>query len=100
MKINKFLNGKISELNNIIFDLDDNFTSHDFLKKFAKLFECEYIEFLYECKGKGAFQNVHSQIALFLSLNSPVLRICKTESKVKSENIFGEIDEIQGWKKL
>lgn len=99
MEINDFLKGEISELINIIHNLDDEFTSHDFLKKFAKLFEPEYISFLDKYSRKGAFQNVHSQIARFLSENSTILGIAKTK-KVMSENIFGEMDEIQSWKKL
>lgn len=99
MEINDFLKGKISELVNIIHNLDDEFTSHDFLKKFAKLFELEYISFLDKYSSKGAFQNVHSQIARFLSENSTILGIAKTK-KVMSENIFGEMDEIQSWKRL
>jgi hypothetical protein len=99
MEINDFLKEKINELINIIHSFDDEFTSHDFLKKFTKSFEPEYISFLNKYSRKGAFQNVHSQIARFLSKNSLFLGIAKTR-KVMSENVFGEMDEIQSWKRL
>ncbi|HAN79706.1 MAG TPA: hypothetical protein DCQ31_19065 [Bacteroidales bacterium] len=99
MSINDYLNRNISLLeSDIISQLDNEFNSHDFIMKFAKQFEKDYILFLYAYKGNEAFRNVHSQIARFLSENSALLGICKTH-KVKSQNVFGEIDEIQAWKK-
>ncbi len=98
MEIKVFLKGEISELVNIIHSLDVEFTSHDFLKKFAKLYEPVYVRFL-DKYSTDAFQNVHSQIAHFLSKNSAILGIVKTK-KVMSENIFGEMDMIQSWKRL
>lgn len=99
MSINSFLGAHISDLSLIISRLKAEFTSHDFLKKFAKEFEEQYIEFLNIYKGNGAFQTVHSQIALFLSENEITLGIIKT-NKEKSENIFGEEDYVQGWRKV
>lgn len=98
MDIKKFLNSQINDLKNIINNLDFEFTSHDFLKKFAKNFERDYILFLDYYKDRDAFQIVHSQIGRFLSENAGDLNIKKTK-KVPSENIFGEIDDIQEWSK-
>ena len=99
MSINSYLGSHISDLSDIISRLGDEFTSHDFLKKFAKEYEEHYIDFLYSYRGTGAFQTVHSQIALFLSENEKSLGIFKT-NKEKSKNIFGEEDYIQGWRKI
>jgi hypothetical protein len=62
----------------IINNLNNEFKSHDFLKKYAKRFEREYIDFLSKYGDNGAFQTVHSQIARFLSDNALLLRIEKT----------------------
>lgn len=96
--INNFMAQNFSDLEAIVFGLNQEFNSHDFIKKFAKKFESNYVEFLYNYKASH-FQTVHSQIALFLSNNADELKIRKTRI-VKSETIFGEFDEIQGWEKL
>jgi len=93
------MNQHIPEIRIIISELNVTFTSHAFLKKFAKRFERDYINLLNEHNGNEAFRKVHSQIAKFLSVNETTFRIVKT-SKEPSENIFGEIDEIQAWKKV
>ena len=99
MTLKDFLQRNISHLqNDIISELETEFNSHDFIKKFAKRFEGDYIDFLNNYKGQDAFRTVHSQIAKFLADNEADLNICKTQ-KVRSENVFGEMDEIQGWKK-
>jgi len=98
MTIDEFLNQEFRQLSVIIDSLEIEFNSHDFLKKFAKKYEKDYVEFLSDFKKNSPFQKVHSQIARFLSKNRKELNICKTK-KVPSENVFGEIDEIQGWKK-
>jgi hypothetical protein len=99
MTINDFLTEKINELkNDIIPSLKNEFSSHAFLQKFAKNYEEDYIDFLSANKRIGAFQNVHSQIARFLSDNTTVLNISKTERR-ESKNIFGEMDVIQWWEK-
>ncbi len=89
----------IPEIRLIISELNTVFNSHDFLKKFAKRFERDYINFLNDHFGNEAFRNIHSQIAKYLSENSTTLQIHKKQ-RVKSENIFGETDEIQEWEKV
>ena len=100
MSVHDFLNKNISLLiSGIISKLDTEFNSHDFIKGFSKIFEEDYINFLYNYKGKGAFKTVHSQIGKFLSLKKTALGIQKME-KVKDEHIFEEEDKIQAWKKI
>lgn len=79
---------------------DDEFSSHDFIEKFAKQYEVDYIEMLvkYQRTGK-AFHTVHRLIARHLSLNMLTLHIDKTKKKA-SENVFGVVDKIQWWKKI
>ncbi|MBN2890864.1 MAG: hypothetical protein JXL97_03270 [Bacteroidales bacterium] len=99
MSINNFMQQNINHLrNDIISELESEFNSHDFIKKIAKRFEPDYVDFLNKYRGSDAFRTVNSQIAKFLADNALSLNIHKTQ-KVKSENVFGEIDEIQGWKK-
>ena len=93
------MNQNTSEIRIIISELNLVFNSHDFLKKFAKRFEGDYINLLHEHTGNEAFRTVHSQIARYLSENSATFQILKTR-RVNSENIFGEIDEIQEWQKV
>ena len=96
MNISTFMGSNIVNIQRIIANLPNRFNSHDFIEKFAKEFEPNYIDFLQQYRGSGAFLTVHSQIAKFLSENSESLEILKTE-KVRNKNIFGDDDEIQGW---
>ena len=99
MSIDEFMKMNIIAINDIISEkLKSEFNSHEFIEKFSKEFEPDYIKFLCNYCKRGAFQTVHSQIAIFLSDNSTKLNIEKTK-QVESLNIFGDIDKIQGWKK-
>lgn len=99
MDVNKFLKGHEVEIIEIISKLKNEFNSHDFIEKFSKKFEEEYIDMLVDYKNTGnAFKTVHGQIARYLSVNKKVFKI-ETSEKVPSEHVFGEIDYIQGWKK-
>jgi tRNA nucleotidyltransferase/poly(A) polymerase len=100
--INVFLKKHQIEIADIISNLkkDVEFSSHDFIEKFAQQHEEDYIEMLVKYQRTGnAFQTVHSLIAKYLSLNMTTLRIDKTERKV-SENVFGSADIVQWWKKI
>ncbi len=96
MSIDNIMKMKMSEIKIIISDLPERFSSHDFIEKFAKKFELEYIGMLAEYKDQGAFRIVHSQIAKFLSLNKKTFGIEKDERN-SSENVFGDRDVIQWW---
>jgi len=98
--INNFLKQHHNELTIIIFKLDEKFSSHHFIEKFAQRFESDYIEMLVNYQYNGeAFQTVHRLIAKFLSSNMGALHIEKDE-KGDSETVFGTIDRIQWWKKI
>lgn len=97
--IKDFMDLRKVEVANIIQELDSVFNSHEFIEKFSKKFESEYIHFLSSYKGNGAFRTVHALIAKFLSERSAELNIRKTKS-VKSRNVFGDYDEIQEWEKI
>ena len=99
MNIRNFMKVNLSEIKNIISDLPDEFSSHDFIEKFSKRYESEYINMLVDYKGREAFKTVHSQIAKFLSLNMEYLGV-KKRDKNSSEHVFGELDVIQWWEKL
>jgi len=100
MEVNTFLKNNKPEIIEIISNLKSEFNSHDFIEKFSKRFEEDYIDMLVEYKTtKKAFKTVHGQIARYLSVNKVLFEIETTE-KVPSEHVFGEIVYIQGWKKL
>ena len=79
-------------------DLSD-FSSHLFIKKFAERFEDNYIEMLNESPGLRRFKKVHSKLGMFLTQNAEELKIRKVE-KIQSENVFGNRDTIQYWRKV
>lgn len=100
--INDFLKQHQYEIANIISNLkkDVEFSSHDFIEKFAQQYEADYINMLVNYQKKGnAFQTVHSMIAKYLSQNMSVLLIVKSKRK-GSENVFGSIDYIQWWRRI
>ena len=72
---------------------------HDFIEKFSKKYESEYIDMLGFYKGKEAFKTVHAQIAKQLSTDMKTYGITKS-TKGPSEHVFGDIDMIQWWEKI
>lgn len=95
-----FLKSHHPQIITIISGLNSDFSSHDFIEKFARMFETQYIEMLYKYKDTGnAFKTVHSTIAKYLSQNMNAFGIVKM-SKKGSEHVFGEIDIIQWWSKI
>lgn len=99
--LNEFLIDKAGTNAKIIKNLDDVFNSHDFIRKFSKRFEKEYVGYLtaYSAKkNKGIFRTVHGIIAKHLSKNSSLYKI-KKNGKVISQNIFGDKEQIQNWKR-
>ena len=100
--INYYLKNHQNEIKNIVnnFGANTEFSSHDFIEKFSQQYEADYIEMLVKYKNSGhAFQTVHSMIALYLSKNMALFNIDKTQKK-GSENVHGEIDNIQWWIRL
>lgn len=101
MDVNEFLKAHHQEINEIIDNLNPvEFSSHDFIERFARRFEREYIEMLYHYRDSGnAFKTVHSLIARYLSLHPSHFPIAKTIKK-DSEHVFGEMDIIQWWQRI
>lgn len=75
------------------------FSSHDFIRRFATVAEEQYVRMLYDCVEKGdehPFQTVHMQIGRELERLQAKLGIEKTDRKMNT-NIFGNEDEVQFW---
>jgi hypothetical protein len=97
--MNLFLKQNIRRVKGeIIPELGNDFTTLDFIKKFAKKFEGEYIRFLYSNKENNAFKEVHGQVSEFLDDYELILNIKKSR-KVRCEDEYGEMKEIQMWEK-
>ncbi len=99
IQINDFLENNNASIKDIIseFDINDEFSSHDFIEKFIEKFEHDYIEMLVKYQNKGqAFRKVNSSIAKYLTSNMLDLGIDKTQRKV-SENVKGNLGIIQWW---
>lgn len=80
--------------------MENKFSSHDFIKKFSSMFQKKYIELLYNYKNENEpFQVVHSQIGRFLERNAQLLEIKKID-RTNSNNIFGNINDVQEWEKF
>lgn len=102
IQINDYLESNITSIKSIIteYDLNEEFSSHDFIEKFTEKFEHDYIEMLVKYQKKGrAFKTVHGAIAKYLTSKMSVLGIDKTEKKV-SENVKGNISIVQWWIRL
>ncbi|MFA7450511.1 MAG: hypothetical protein WCY79_03015 [Bacteroidales bacterium] len=83
----------------IINDMSDTFDSHDFIKKFSKRFELDYVDLLATANSIEPFQTVNKQIGRFLSDNQTMLRI-ECMGKINSENVFGNKTKCEKWKKV
>jgi len=103
MSIAGFLSDHMDEVRQIINDLPDTFSTHQFIQRFAHRFELDYITFLWEYRKpegeRGAFQEVHKQIGRFLSKNEAGFQIAKT-NRVCTQNVFGDEGDNQGWTKV
>lgn len=102
IEIHAFLEENLPSIREIIaeFEIEKEFSSHDFIEKFIGKFESEYIEMLVKYQNSNhAFQTVNSQIALYLSTNDKNLEIYKTKRKA-SENVRGKFHDIQWWMRM
>ena len=99
MTVFKIMNENIDAVRAVIDEMDDKFDSHDFIKKFSKEIELDYVYLLATAGTMTPFQTVHSQIGMFLSNNQNNLNIRYVED-VNSENIFGNVTECASWKKI
>lgn len=89
-----------NEVKEALKQMENKFSSHDFIKKFSSMFQKKYIELLYNYKNENEpFQVVHSQIGRFLERNAQLLEIKKID-RTNSNNIFGNINDVQEWEKF
>ena len=89
-----------NEVKEALKQMGNKFSSHGFIKKFSSMFQKKYIELLYNCKNENEpFQVVHSQIGRFLERNAQLLEIKKID-RTNSNNIFGNINNVQEWEKF
>lgn len=89
-----------NEVKEALKQMENKFSSHNFIKKFSSMFQKKYIELLYNYKNENEpFQVVHSQIGRFLERNAQLLEIKKID-RTNSNNIFGNINDVQEWEKF
>jgi len=88
----------------IIVQMEDTFTSHEFILKLAQQNQTQYVEALYtyrynEHRGTPApFRVVHMILAQHL--NSLPALVVKIRDDAKSTDIFGRKNECAEWRKL
>ena len=95
MTVNQFMSDHISDIREIINQMEKPFDSHDFIKKFSKKFQVEYVELLSQY-SQDPFENVHKQIGKFLSEKDKLLGI-QSAGREPSDNIFGEKSDNEIW---
>lgn len=79
-------------------DTKKNFSSHDFIRKYSKLYEKEYGGKLTICNF--SHKTLHSLMARYLACRSEDLNINKEEGKRSGKGdptIFGYETKVQGW---
>ena len=80
--------------------MPQEFDSHQFIERFIRENEREYVEMLYAQKDSQAiFRDVHAMLVRYLAENADVLAIMKA-GRAQSENIKGYESENQNWRKL
>lgn len=96
---------KIETVKRVLESMPPEFDSHQFIERFIRENEREYVEMLYAQKDSPAiFRTVHARIAKFLVENADELHICKDcdgdDGRAESRNIKGYESENQKWRKL
>lgn len=98
MTVFEIMNANIDAVRAVIDEMDDKFDSHDFIKKFSREIELDYVYLLATAGTMTPFHDVHLKIGKFLSSNQNILGISNVE-RVNSENIFGNVTECALWEK-
>ncbi|MBN8581130.1 MAG: hypothetical protein J0L96_10705 [Anaerolineae bacterium] len=84
----------------IIGQMKDSFTSHEFIEKLSQAHQDIYVQVLNKYAEKGQpFQSVHSVIARRLKNNWAHL-VEHIDTKAKSENVFGNYNSAAVWRKV
>ena len=76
----------------------DTFDSHEFIRKFAKRFELDYVAFL-NIPTEEPFRKIHAEIGRFLSVNKDSLNL-KDDGVTESLNVFGIVSPNERWVKI
>ena len=97
MSVFIFMQGQIPMIEAIIKELPNSFDSHQFIQKFARRFEVEYVWYLSQY-DKEPFRKVNMQIGRFLSENKDLLKI-KDMGEWDSPNVFGDLTKNEYWQK-
>lgn len=99
IKVIKLMNDNIKNIQEVIdYELPEYFNSHDFIEKFTRKIETEFVKLLCQY-DKDAHRKVNMQIAGYLSRNKGFLNIEKV-GKENSKNVFGNTDLIKHWRNL
>lgn len=100
MKVFEIMNANIDAVEKVIAEMkdEDEFDSHDFIKKFSKEIELDYVYLLATAGTMTPFHKVHSQIGRFLRNNEKNLNI-RYVKRVNSKNIFGNDTPCASWRK-
>ena len=84
----------------VIEQMDDKFTSHQFIEKLSQMEQSLYVQLLSAYNEKGQpFQSVHSVIAKRLKNNWKHL-VHHVDTDSKRENIFGNYNAAVVWHKV
>ena len=94
----------IEQFRNVVRELDTNFDSHQFIEKYTKMYERDYLvgllkEFITSKTGHGVLRAYHSMIGRNLSRNKKKLGIQET-TRHASENIKGYDSLNMQWRKF
>lgn len=91
---------KIETVKCVLESLPPEFDSHQFIERFIRENEREYVEMLYAQKDSPAiFRTFHAMIARYSVENADALAIIKA-GRTQGENIKGYESENQNWRKL
>lgn len=99
LKVIKLMNDNTKIIQKLIdYELPEYFNSHDFIEKFTRKVEPEYVKLLSQY-NKDAHRKVNMQIAKYLSTNKVFFNIGKV-GKENSKNVFGNNNFIKYWQNL
>lgn len=94
----------LNKFQEVLNQLESNFDSHEFIKKYVEMFPKEYLEKLLPALSKRqdikGVTDVDAEIARFLSNHSADLKIEKDNDSSASENILGNISSCAKWHKI
>lgn len=88
---------KIETVKHVLESMPPEFDSHQFIERFIRENEREYVEMLHSRKDSQAiFRDVHASIGRSLART----RAVEKAGRAQSENIKGYESENQNWRKL